>query len=763
MPFTWVRLRLKPLSISHYALGFFLLLTLALGMLTFIVLADMAQLKKQIAQADEKLARQELLEALEQVIEMGEQAALNLARWDEARAQLQDPTYYGYWRNSRALTAGIVPESVDAVDLYDLRGHNLSASTHGEAYMPARVWPEAMQPILSNDNGHLHLYFFAPAYQDSGYTQLIGYAGLKFDFLGELQTLRKFRYVDIGSVHLAPQESARMHVGGILPYLEFKTLANPEMRTLQTRVAKSFFEIALMVAGFSLLGYLALIFIIAKPLQYLSRHIENMKRGQDSLLGNEYRGVLAVAELEKVRQSLNDYQQQLKDMHISLENKNEELWVLAHHDPLTGIFNRRAFDDDWHDLRRTTDTNHGMLAFLLFDCDHFKAINDTYGHQVGDRVIQGLAESLHKALRHGDKLYRLGGDEFATVLQATDLARAKQIAERCVEQVHARDFSVYGVREPVRISVGIAHSEHAQEGLLELLHRQADVAMYHAKRPGHSKIAVYSSDMGEANQAVVSNAETSAVYQAMAEPDRIEMHYQPVVTLPGGKIDYYEALVRIRDGDKLIFPGGIFPVVELRGLESEFDLAILERVLRDLEAHKVPANSGISINVSGPSIVNEHINRKLMKFAPLLKKYKIVLEVTETSLITQIAQASANLNSLRKSGFVIALDDFGSGYSSLRYLASMPVDLVKFDISMIRSLEKIGRQALFVEDLARMIKDAGYKLVAEGIESEALLKRVTELGFSHAQGYHIGRPAPLTTTQIIDALPAVQATQRSSS
>lgn len=164
---------------------------------------------------------------------------------------------------------------------------------------------------------------------------------------------------------------------------------------------------------------------------------------------------------------------------------------------------------------------------------------------------------------------------------------------------------------------------------------------------------------------------------------------------------------------------------------------------RDLEAGLVQTGIGVSFNVSEPGIVNARVIDKLMQFAPMLSKIKLVLEVTETSLITQIAQASTNLNRLRKAGFVIALDDFGSGYSSLRYLAGMPVDLVKFDISMVRSLEVPGRQAVFVEDLARLIKDAGYKLVAEGIESEALLNRVTALGFSHAQGFHIGRPAAL--------------------
>jgi EAL domain-containing protein (putative c-di-GMP-specific phosphodiesterase class I) len=260
--------------------------------------------------------------------------------------------------------------------------------------------------------------------------------------------------------------------------------------------------------------------------------------------------------------------------------------------------------------------------------------------------------------------------------------------------------------------------------------------------------------MGLGQEALVSNAETSAVFAAVADPGRLEMHYQPLRALPSLRVEYYEALVRIRDGERLIMPASILPVIELRGLEVELDLAVLERVRRDLSERRLPAGSGVSLNVSGPGIVSQWVNDKLMQFVALLPAYKIVVEVTETALITQIAHASANLGRLRKLGFSIALDDFGSGYSSLRYLSSMPVDLVKFDVSMVHSLAEKGRQALLVEDLARLIKDAGYQLVAEGVESEAMLQRVAALNFSYAQGFHIGRAMPLEDRAACAPLPA---------
>ncbi|MHB1085388.1 MAG: putative bifunctional diguanylate cyclase/phosphodiesterase [Thiobacillus sp.] len=743
MLFSSILARLSPRPIAHYVVALFLVLVTALAVLAAFVSRDTTLLKEQIAQSDANLARQEMGEAIALLIQQADKTAQALEQWDEARQQLENPVYYGYWRNSRALSAGVIPETLDGVDLYDLEGRNLSTVTSGEAVMPANMDTKDMQPFLQHENGHDHLYLFYPFYLDAAQTHLIGYMGFKIDFLDHLQQLRKFRYLDVESVRVNMGEGKRMPLQNVARSLQFRTISNPEMRTLEKIIIRSFYEFAIIITAISLFGYWALQSVVTKPLRHLSDHIGAMRLGKVELLSESYRGKLAVSELENVRQSLNDYQQQLDDMHVSLDHKNKELWTLAHHDPLTGIFNRRAFDDDWYAMLRTHPDTPMDVAFLLFDCDHFKAINDTYGHQVGDQVLQGLAESLQGALRGGDRIYRLGGDEFVTVLFCADTERAKEVAERCVEQVLRYDFTVYGVKEPVRVSVGIACLDTANDEALQLLHRQADIAMYFAKRPGHSKIAVYSPEMSEGGEAMVSNAETSAVYEAMADPDRLEMHYQPVRALPSLQIEYYEALVRIRGEHGLIMPASIFPVVELRGLECEFDLAVLERIRRDLEAGRIPVGTGVSLNVSGPGIVNPRINDKLMQFVPLLSARKLVLEVTETSLITQIAQASANLNQLRKEGFAIALDDFGSGYSSLRYLSSMPVDLVKFDISMVRSLEEPGRQAVFVEDLARMIKDAGYKLVAEGIESEAMLQRVIALGFSHAQGFHIGRPAAL--------------------
>jgi EAL domain-containing protein (putative c-di-GMP-specific phosphodiesterase class I) len=231
------------------------------------------------------------------------------------------------------------------------------------------------------------------------------------------------------------------------------------------------------------------------------------------------------------------------------------------------------------------------------------------------------------------------------------------------------------------------------------------------------------------------------VHQAITQGDNLVMYYQPVINLGDDRVEYYEALVRIKDGEGIIAPADIFQIVESRRLEQEFDQAVFGCIHNDLASGKLPAGTGISINVSGPSIIDERVVEWLKPFVTYIDRYKLLIEVTETSLIRQLHKAGHVLNQLRERGFLVALDDFGSGYSSLRYLASMPVDVVKFDITLIRGLEEDSQQRTVIEGLAEVIMDAGFPLVAEGIEHVELLDRVRDLGFGYAQGYLVGRPA----------------------
>jgi diguanylate cyclase (GGDEF)-like protein len=730
---------LWPFTIRAYAIGFIVLMSLIFGILGWAVEHKLDTISTAAKIHNTHAANEEFTHVIAHIIREIRQKSDTLVTQDETRQQLVNPAYYGYWRDNRARASGVLPDYVQAVEMYTQQGTSLA--THPLNDMPTKINLLDIGSFLTRQGSHYYLYVLFPIPDSDGRPEsTLGYLGFKVDFLNAVKDEQRFSYIDPNSIHIKLDEQEHLPLSQLTSRLGFTLLPNPESMALANTIKQFQQQALLVLIGLSLLFYLMLASLLATPLRRLSLHIDALREGQGGLLAESFTHSLPVAELEKVRHSLNDYQSKLEHMHHSLSEKDDELWTLAHHDPLTGIYNRRGFEEDWEHVLSVSSGHRLEVSLILFDCDHFKAINDTYGHQTGDQVIQAITHSLQSTLRRGDRLYRLGGDEFATLFLDIGPNLALQTAERCIEAVSQHDFSSLGIREPVRISAGLAYASATDAETLATLPKQADIAMYHAKRPGKQKIAIYDDSMTNDTGVLFSTGVTNAVFEAITTGELIEMHYQPVVNLANGEVDYYEALVRIREGHELIMPSSIFPIIEARRLEAEFDLAVIGRIKKDLEQGIIPARTGISLNVSGPGVISPKIFEKLLELGRFLDRYRLIIEVTETALITQLHQASANLNKLRQDGFKIALDDFGSGYSSLGYLANMPVDIIKFDISMVRHLDAGGRQGLIVENLASMVIKAGYHLVAEGIETEKTLLKIVGSGFSRGQGYLFGRP-----------------------
>ncbi len=732
----------RAFSITQYALIFFFVLFLVAVWLVWATAKETKTLKNQTIESQRKAALREIYIANTEIIQIADRIALALTNWDEVRQQLADPTFYAYWRASRALSAGKIPGAIAGMDLYDKNGRVLLGSDKsGAARMPPRILSSVKRPVVVKEDRDYLYYFFAIRADDNPASAVLGYGGIKLDYLGVLQGLRPLRYVDGNTISISGKRGEVLDLKDVVTRAQFRLNRAPEFEGIEKIMRSSIYRISLIFGLFALAAYILVTAFISLPLRQLARRIEALRDDQGSLLNVSYHGVLPVFELEQLRLSFNEYQARLDDMHLSLENKNKELWNLAHHDALTGVYNRRAFEEDWNRLIARAAKQPKKMAFLLLDCDHFKRINDTYGHQTGDLVIQSIIQSVQSALRAQDRLYRLGGDEFATLLFDTSLEDARGVAERFLEEVSQYDFTSLGVNEPVRISVGLAYWAGSRIEDLLTLHRQADLAMYHAKKPGQAKLALYSDELLTEPANLASSLEISGVSDAIISSERqLEMHYQEVVRLPGRDVDYYEALVRIRHGNNLLLPSDIFPVVEKRHMEIEFDLAIIEAIRITLDRNAIPLGSGISLNLCASAIVSKKIITRLLSLAIFLEKYKIVVEISETALLTQIKVASASLVQLRKAGFRVALDDFGRAYSSLRYLSHMPVDIIKFDISIMRGLHEQNRQTNFIWHLAHLVADAGYESVAKGVENEVMLQRAIEIGFSHAQGDHLGRP-----------------------
>ena len=726
--------RRPTLSISSYALAFIALLALGLALALTASTREMDRAIATIREEQRLSAAEELRSAVAALVGETEAAAAAIAGWDEARQQLQDPTYYAYWREYRLLHADRLPPATLEADLYDRHGTKLNRIENG---MPQTVDLEAR---LVRRRGRIDLLFFRPVVE-RGTT--IGFVGLRRDFHRALTEAGHFHTLDAHTLRLPAATPTPLPLTAYLPLARFELLQTPETVRPYEILSHTLYRVIGTVALLAVAFYTVLGLFWAAPLRRLSRYIDELRHEGGGVRLQRLTPGLGIRELEKVRHSLNDYQARLEAVHEDLNHKNRELWQLAHRDPLTGIYNRRAFEEDGRSAIGVVSGRSTPANLVLYDCNHFKSINDTYGHGVGDEVIRRLAGAITASLRQQDRLYRLGGDEFGSLLVDCSLEDARAVASRCLEAVTRTAFTDLGIKEPVRISIGLAHTQGLTEERLEQLHWQADAAMYRAKRPGAQPLVVYTEEMAALPKTLFSSRVVAAVYEAVSDGSELEIHYQPVVALQSGEVSYYEALVRIRRDDELIMPANIFPVVAARNLDTELDFRIFERLQRDLAADRLPPGTGVSLNLSAGTVTHPRVLERLRPLRTHLDRYRIVLEVTETALITQLQQASSNLQRLREQGFHVALDDFGSGYSSLRYLAHMPIDVVKFDISMVRMLHGDTRQQRLFQDMAELVYRAGYRLLAEGIEGEETHRRVAALGFSYGQGYHYGRPRRL--------------------
>lgn len=730
--------------IRQLALIFISSALLLMSLVGGFALHEMRGISRNLMHTNQAAARAELATAVEQLSNRIKTQAETLARWDETRQQMAVPEYYAYWRDQRVYESGMLSRFAH-IALYDQSDALLAVPNPKNSFpakLPAEVSPHFPTSWLRNEAGNVVLYYAFPVYSDGRRLALIGHGLIRLNYMAELLNQSNFRFTDSASIKLKLQPGASLPTSDLLDKTSFDARVSPEQIRFQTVFSRALLALLVLLILTALLGFIAHNRLLVRPLRQLSEDIDAMRQGRFEPVPDPPRS-MQVSELENIRHSLFDYQIQLRELHGSMEHQNREFRSQARHDVLTDCYNRRAYEEDWTRLREEVKAVPQGVAFLLFDCDRFKSINDTYGHEKGDRVLTLIADALVMALRANDRLYRLGGDEFAAILLRTTPAQARQIAQRCQSLLDAKKFSDLGINEPISISIGIAFCEADQINHIDDLPKQADIAMYTAKQPGRNRVALFGDDVERASQTLVASRETSAVFQALATPGMIEMHYQPIHSLPGLEIKYYEALARIRHHNTLILPEAFLPVVSTRRLETGFDLAVLQQVDLDLSSKQLQAGVGVAINLTAQSISQPEIVSYLLELSRHNTRHPLMIEIAETSLITQVAEASAYLDLLRTAQYRIAMDDFGTGHSPLRYLADLPVDVIKFDISLIRKLEENSRGTQVVADFARMMISTGYSLTAEGVETEAALRLVEDLGFAHVQGFLLAHPLPL--------------------
>jgi len=418
----------------------------------------------------------------------------------------------------------------------------------------------------------------------------------------------------------------------------------------------------------------------------------------------------------------------------------EALRHQALHDALTDLPNRTLLQDRLAQALRSAQRDGHPLALLLLDIDRFKEVNDTFGHAAGDRLLRQVGRRLRRVVRAADTVARLGGDEFAVLLPATDTGGATTAAEkirRALEQPVGRG----GYRVSAEASIGIAlYPAHGAEAATLLQH--ADVAMYAAKRTGEGW-AVYNPahDRSSPDRLALLTDLRGAIAGG-----ELALHYQPKVELATGRVRRVEALVRWQHPRRgLLPPAQFIPLAEQSGLMGPLTLWVLGEALRQCARWR-QAGLALGVNVN-LSMANLHDPALPEAIAGLLQAHGVApadlrLEVTESAMAADMTRTIATLERLATLGVHIAVDDYGTGYSSLAYLKRLPVDELKIDKGFVRHLATDETDATIVRSTIGLGHNLGLRVVAEGVEDHATLELLRVMGADAVQGYYVSRPLP---------------------
>jgi diguanylate cyclase (GGDEF)-like protein len=432
---------------------------------------------------------------------------------------------------------------------------------------------------------------------------------------------------------------------------------------------------------------------------------------------------------------------------ITVRHRLEErLLVQAFHDDLTGLANRALFRDRVeHALTRRSLAPH-LVGLLFLDLDRFKTVNDSLGHTVGDRLLVAIGERLSAALRPQDTIARLGGDEFAVLVEDVSTPRdVLELAER-LSATFDSPFNADQREITIRCSIGVVVASSGHRTAEDLL-RDADVAMYRAKVSGRGSYALFEPSM---QAEVAARLELESDLREAIEHESLTLAYQPIVDLRDGRIVAVEALARWSHPTRGNVPPSVFiPNAEESGLIVPLGDWVLRRAcqdIADLRRTGVAARDlRLSANLSPRQLADPAIVATVLGAlsGARLRPDALDIEITESLVLDCGEEGLGYLRELRAAGCRVSFDDFGTGFSSLGNLRSLPIDGLKIDLSFVSAMLRGGVDAAVVEAVIRLGAALGMAVVAEGVENAATAERLAELGCPFGQGYYFARPEPI--------------------
>ena len=420
------------------------------------------------------------------------------------------------------------------------------------------------------------------------------------------------------------------------------------------------------------------------------------------------------------------------------KSAEEHAKLLASRDPLTGFLNRRSLTEAANEI--LTSPGPSKAALLLVDLDHFKNVNDLYGHAAGDSLLRAVAEVIEDCMPATAHCGRLGGDEFAILLlgSAAEPEAASEIAGTMIRRL-SQPIEIEGVLAHIGASVGIALEDGAGGGIDPLM-RRADIAMYEAKKGGRERYAWFDESME--SELRRRNIVEAGIRAGIPRGEFIP-YYEQQVDLLTGELRGFEVLARWRHlNGAIIEPMEFIPVAEATGLISDLSFAVIRQAL--IDAKDWDEHLSIAVNISPVQLKDPLLAQRIVQvlIETGFPSQRLEIEITESSLFENLDLAKGTVESLKNQGIRIALDDFGTGYSSLSHLQALPFDRIKIDRSFISSMQDNPESSAIVSAIAKLGATLGLPVTAEGVEREESLKILHDLGCSDSQGWFYGKPMP---------------------
>lgn len=685
-------------------------------------------------------AEAELESAMSHTRQILENNARALADWEELQQQFVDPSYYFFWlKQSLPSSLHWLPVTRE-VALYTPDGRPLRAFANQQpGLLPARLTGAQLRTTtwLRADpvENRLTALIFAPVHSPDG--QLLGHVGVAYDFVRAMMLYNTLRLIRLDQLRITGR--------GLHPFEKWPTLirvrveADPVATELLRLSQRMMATLAILLIIISLINLWLFNRLFFSPMQTIASQFLQLHRSKERAEQNALASV-PVREMRHLGRLLRLSHNRKLRMLEKLRESEAHFRKLALTDLTTLLPNREAF-------KRVMDKRRGEGVLILMDILHFRALNNTYGPIRGDQLLREIGETLRRLGTHqGFHAFRLSGDEFVLLLDApkdeaelrsliNDLSRriAEQVPERIgLPQIKLRTvFGVTPLDDGCDFSCALS---------------RANAALSWSKEH-NLPFTLYSSRLDE--YAILLDHElVEYIIRGVERGEHLLLYRQPVVHVDGA-IAYYELLVRMERDGRILNPAELFKVVDRRHLHTQLDTTVIRKAAELLAREEIPSGTGVSINLNVQTLLAGDLDRLTRPLLPFVGRYTIVLEILETALIEEFDQLREQLNRLRRQGFKIALDDFGSGYSSLRYLTHLPADTVKIDRSFSEVLKTPdSKEFLVMKKSLEAIHTAGYSIVFEGIETEQMYCNARRLGVEAMQGYYFSAPRAETLRQL---------------